>query len=218
MSDFIIDDQWQLEMRSKILVPHLYDVLYPARYELLRGDHPMQARGIDTLIDGGERQITIEEKIVRWPFDKETKQKADRPYTAFTLETMSCTVEGREKQGWMHYSEADYLLYCFAHPKSEVVLDCYMIDMKRLRSWFFGVESNYASTVTEQVNRTLCRVVPIKDVIGAGVPVRRRRVGPDWPQEFFCEVCCNLACYGHGVSLLKGQQGRWYCAKHNVVR
>ena len=37
---------------------------------------------------------------------------------------------------------------------------------------------------------------------------------PDPPLEFFCAVCGKLACYGYGVSLLKGKVGTWYCREH----
>jgi uncharacterized cupin superfamily protein len=32
--------------------------------------------------------------------------------------------------------------------------------------------------------------------------------------DFRCRVCGADACYGAGVSLLKGELGRWYCAQH----
>ena len=32
--------------------------------------------------------------------------------------------------------------------------------------------------------------------------------------DFRCVRCNAPACYGEGVFLLKGEPGRWYCAKH----
>src|SRR5215471_19111726 len=102
MNDFNSDNQWQLEQRDSILKPLFYDWHFHDRYKFCDDMRDYQERGIDTIITSGiGKTIHVEEKIVR------------KQHTAFALETKSCTVEGHEKSGWMFYSEADRLLYCF---------------------------------------------------------------------------------------------------------
>jgi hypothetical protein len=72
----------------------------------------------------------------------------------------------------MEYAEADYLLYCFAN-RDDTILNCYLIEFPALREWFWPHAANYSITVTEQINKTECRVVPIADVV-ADVPTWRR--------------------------------------------
>jgi hypothetical protein len=174
MNEFVRDNECQRRLRDKILAPLFYGkYALDGRYVTVdkgRMATILQKRyAVDTIVqrrDGGA--ISIEEKIVRWP-------KTDRPYTAFALETKSCTVAKRESPGWMFYGQADYLLYCFAN-RAETQLDCYLIDFPQLQDWFWPRHTSYPVSVTEQCNRTECRIVPIAEVCGS-VPTWRRCIG-----------------------------------------
>jgi len=114
----------------------------------------LQNRSIDTIMQvSDKKEIYIEEKIVRWKGKK---------YTAFTLETDSCTVKGREKDGWMKYGEFDYLLYGLELENSDI--EAYIISFQKLKKWFWENYENYRITTTEQINKTACRIVPIVDI------------------------------------------------------
>jgi hypothetical protein len=125
---------------------------------------------IDTVMqakDGGS--LCIEEKIEQWPGYKRDN---------FALETDSCTVVGREKQGWMHYAQADYLLYAFAY-EGDSGLDVYFIDFPKLRTWFWNLPVRYPTHVMEHtLNHTRFEKVPIRDVRKA-VPAFRYLVTRD---------------------------------------
>jgi hypothetical protein len=167
MNQFHRDNGWQRQMRDRILAPSFYDAYATkGRYVFLDkgklATEIQRMKAVDTIVQGRENiAVCIEEKIVRWP------KIRNEGYTAFTLETMSCTVPGREKAGWMKYGEADYLLYCFSDP-TETALRCFLIDFPKLQTWFWTELSanpcKWPHTITEQINRTECRVVPIEDV------------------------------------------------------
>ena len=166
MSDFDRDNAWQRRMRNEILAPSFYGrYSCEGRYVFIdkgRLATLLQKRyAVDTIAQGkAGTAVCIEEKIVRWP------EKRGRPYDAFTLETRSCTVPGHEADGWMVYGMADYLLYCFAD-RAESALRCYLIKFAPLQKWFWGRYFKYSTTITEQINHTECRVVPIADVEAA---------------------------------------------------
>ena len=114
----------------------------------------LQNKAVDTILQlTDDREIYIEEKIVRWKGKK---------YTAFTLETDSCTVPKREKEGWMKYGEFDYLLYGFVQENDSIEL--YTIPFKKLKNWFWNNIEKFPITETEQINKTRCRIVDIKKV------------------------------------------------------
>jgi len=169
MREFLSADDRQRELRDAILVPHFYERLFAGKYRFL-DNHPLQFKGVDTAVVHRGCLLCIEEKIVNWPALK------GKPHTAFTLETWSCTVEGREKTGWMEYSIADFLLYCFAVPETETALDCYLIDFPALKAWFWPRVEMFNVTRSTQINRTECRVVDITDVLAA-VPTRHHQLG-----------------------------------------
>ena len=168
MNVFVRDNAWQREVRDRILAPSFYgEYSMNGRYVFLDKGKlatTLQKRfAVDTIMQkkSGET-VCIEEKIVRWPKNKDGGLR-DKAYAAFTLETRSCTIPGRETPGWMAYAEADYLLYCFSS-RSDTYLTCYLLDFPALKEWFWPRADNYPKTVTEQINRTECRVVPIADV------------------------------------------------------
>ena len=164
MRDFDHDNDQQRRIRDEILIPQVYQMqTIGGHYVLLdkgRLAHRLQQElGIDTIVqapDGGV--VAVEEKI-DW-----------KGYTTrnFALETHSCTKPGRESPGWMVYSEADYLLYCFVTP--EQGLDCHLIDFPKLKEWFWPIHEQFnVFGPLSTLNRTMGRLVPITTV-HANVP------------------------------------------------
>ncbi len=168
MNEFASDDAWQRDVRDRILVPQFYEKRANGRFVLMdkgRLATFMQRRAsVDTITqDNTGAACSIEEKIVRWP-------KSGRAYTAFCLETKSCTVPGRESPGWMVYGKADWLLYCFHQEDGS--LDCHMIKFQPLKKWFWPLENTFSVFHMDEKNRTLGRLAPISQV-HAAVPVLR---------------------------------------------
>ena len=78
------------------------------------------------------------------------------------METQSCTIPGREKDGWMKYGEFDYLLYGFQQANQS--LEVYIIPFQMLKRWFWQNYKLFPETITEQINKTACRIIPISEV------------------------------------------------------
>lgn len=155
-TEFEIDDKWQRGVRDAVLVPGFYEKRYPGLFKFADKDLATQMRGIDTLVEsdsGNGWETTIDEKIVRW---------RGFHYTAFAFETDSCTVEGRERDGWMRHGEAEYLLYCFQ--EASLDLFCHLIEFRPLKKWFW-TDDNFKKFPTfgplDTLNRSAGRVVPI---------------------------------------------------------
>ncbi len=168
MYEFNRDDDWQRSIRDEILVPQFYQKqAVNGRYVLIdKGGLAARLQkelGVDTIFQGATGEmVAIEEKIVRWP---------GYPYTAFCLETHSCTVPGRESTGWMVHGSADCLLYCFV--TAEQGLDCHLIDFPMLKAWFWPIHEQFdIFGPLRSLNRTMGRKVPIVDV-HANVPTWR---------------------------------------------
>jgi len=166
MNDFTRDDKWQREMRDAFLVPFYrrysgFIFLDEGRFAKM-----MQQDGCDTLVWLGQHSpIAIEEKIVRCPEDRP-------PYTAICLETESCTTAGRIARGWMWYSKADVLLYCL-HQQDDT-LECLWIKFPQLHQWFWPREKQFSlSVMTDTINKTASRIVPIDAIAAAGIPMKR---------------------------------------------
>ena len=170
MSDFQRDNIWQRRLRDEILVPGFYgEYATEGRYVLLdKGrltSHFQRRLAVDTIVQGKNgAAVCIEEKIVRWP------EKRGKAYTAFCLETESCTNPGHESDGWMVYGQADYLLYCFANAR-ETVLYCHFIDFIILKKWFWENVDNFRPFQMTKYNRSRGRVVPIAAIEAAGIEV-----------------------------------------------
>lgn len=173
MNDFVSDDRWQKEMRDQVLAPGFYgSYAVEGRYVVMdkgRIAKEMQRVAVDTIVQGADGTVVaIEEKIVRWPDRNE-------PYTAFALETQSCTVPGHESAGWMTYAEADYLLYCFAQRDGSLI--CHLIDFPKLQDWFWKNDTKFNVFRMKTKNRTAGRLVPIV-AVEQNVPTWRRHVLP----------------------------------------
>lgn len=159
--NFIDDAAWSVSMRDRYLVRLYQQYSLDGRYVFVdksRCSTIMQKRlAVDTILQAKQGgSLCIEEKIERWP-------GYVRPN--FALETDSCTVPGHEKQGWMHYARADYLLYAFEMEQGG--LDVYLIDFPALREWFWPIHERYESHTMDTLNRTQFRKVPIADVARA---------------------------------------------------
>lgn len=158
MSEFENDLKYSEEQRQKL--KDFYSIkAYEGRYIFVNKECSdiskiLQENAVDTILQlSDKKEIYIEEKIVRWKGKK---------YTGFTLETESCTVEGHEKDGWMKYGKFDYLLYGFTQENKSIII--YIIPFQKLKVWFWDNYDKYPITVTEQINKTKCRIVDIKDV------------------------------------------------------
>jgi hypothetical protein len=163
MSHFSDDDHWQREKRDTILKPFYLKKSMEGRFIFADkgrlSDLLQREMAVDTLLQvSGNGVLAIEEKIVRWP-------KRGYKYTAYTLELMSCTKRGREKKGWMYYALCDVLFYCFVQADG-VSLEAHAIPFPKLKAWFFEGDRylKYTSTITEQINASECKVVPIDEV------------------------------------------------------
>jgi hypothetical protein len=158
MSTFFSDNNWQRKIRDGLLKPFYQKFSQEGRFVFAdKGEFAtliQKELAVDTIVQGRDNTaLAIEEKIVRWK---------GRRYSAYTLETMTCTVPGRERKGWMHYAKCDYLLYCFEQEDGSV--EAHMIPFAPLQKWFFANVDRYRSTVTEQINKTECKIVSIADV------------------------------------------------------
>lgn len=163
LNTFFDDLAWQREVRDRVLVPWYHEHVHEGRFVLLDGEGlPLDIQrqfGADTLIQARSGDaVGIEEKIVRWK---------GRHYTSLCLETDSCTVRGRESDGWMHTSRADWLLYALQQPCG--ALRVYLIDLPALRKWFWaGHYEQFAQFgPLNTLNRAKGRLVPIEDIRGA---------------------------------------------------
>lgn len=181
MNDFRRDKDWQRRKRDAILAPGFYGQrAQGGRYVFLdKGKFAtiLQRRyAADTILQGKDGEaVCIEEKIVRWP-------RSGRPHQAFCLETDSCTKPGHESQGWMHYGEADYLLYCFE--QADGSLDCHLIDFPQLKAWFWPrVASFHTFGPLETLNGTMGKKVPIALLRDPRTPVRAFRFHVPLPAQ-----------------------------------
>ena len=165
LSEFFRDLRFTGVMRTRWLEPYLYGrYSHEGRYVIVDKSHCstllQKQLAVDTIIQTKEgASLCIEEKIERWPDN-------DRPRVNFFLETDSCTVPGREKQGWMHYAQADYLLYAF-ELRTHDGLDVYFLPFQPLKLWFWQHYEAYETRTINQWNRTRGRIVPICDVVEA---------------------------------------------------
>ncbi len=173
ISRFRVDDAWTKQKRDRYLKAVYGKWSVEGRYVLIdksRCSTLIQMRfEVDTIcqVEDG-KSICIEEKIVRW--------KGKR-LQRFFLETESCTNEGHESPGWMHYGEADFLLYAFELEDGS--LDVYLIDFKKLKDWFWSVDhSDYYSHTMEEENCTKGLLVDIVDVV-ENVTTKRFHVKED---------------------------------------
>lgn len=143
---FVLDDNWQRNIRDALLAPFYRDHCVDGRYVFMdkgRYSTLIQKRdAVDTLgqFSAGYAK-SIEEKIVRYP---------GYCYTHICLETHSCTVPGHESPGWMEYGQADILNYCrMINPSGEKCepgnciswcgqcwLDGDAIHFPKLKIWF----------------------------------------------------------------------------------
>jgi hypothetical protein len=166
------DDAWQRAMRDRFL-PRFYltqgnDFVFQPHTADWNGPHP-----VDTLWLRRGQWLRVEEKIVRFLPDR-------GHYEAYALETHSCTVPGRERWGWMKTSTADLLAYAFDTGKD--LLRLHLIPLAALKAWFWPRVERFPVSISPQINRTHCRIVPIVDVImglcSIGAEIERFKLRP----------------------------------------
>lgn len=125
------------------LIP-LYTKLFD-RFTFIRGSSPfaiqLQKMGIDTIAEVQGKLITIDEKVRR------------EKWNDILVETMSCTIKGREKKGWL-YHDTTFINYIMQN-------DCYIINLKKLRDWFEQYKHIFEKKSTNQINKTEFYIVPL---------------------------------------------------------
>lgn len=161
MSRFHFDNDAQRRVRDLVLGPGFYGPYSrDGRYVYIdkgRLATILQKRfAVDTIMQriNGDAAC-VEEKIVRGE------------YEALTLETMSCTVPGHESDGWMRYGEADLLNWAMCRPDGNVLV--HLLDFPHLQKVFWPEVERFQETVSQQHNRTACRIVPIAWIKAQGV-------------------------------------------------
>ncbi len=161
------DDEWQKAVRDRLLVPYYRKISHEEQFTCLDGLDPsvleLQKRG-DTIVRTKTTVKFIEEKFVRWP---------GYEYSAFALETKSCTNRGRQSEGWMATSKADVLAYVFVREQDREAL-VYFIPFPELKEWFEQHQHEYRVWRATYSNRTECRIVDISDVVAAMPKVQVR--------------------------------------------
>lgn len=161
MSEFAHDDAWGKQVRDDLVLP-LYRRWCPEGRYVLADEGPVAERinkgGVDTILQlPGNRIATVDEKIVRWP---------GYVHDAYALEEWSCTVPGRERDGWMAHPGAAWLLYVFVLDEAATSGEAHLIPFARLQKWFYERDrfAGYRTSTTDQVNRSQSRLVPVADV------------------------------------------------------
>lgn len=120
------------------------------KYKSLGSDLIQKQLCVDTVAQISDcESILVEEKFRR------------HDYGDLLIETASCTVPGREKEGWIYTSQADFLVYVI-DGKFEVKI--YIIDMKKLRNFYLYNTAKYPRKRTEQINKTEFVLVPFEDI------------------------------------------------------
>lgn len=170
MSRFHVDDSAQKRVRDLVLAPGFYGPFSKdGRYVFAdkgRLAMTLQKMAVDTIAQSRNgNMVCIEEKIVRWP---------GYAYDALTLETMSCTVPGRESAGWMTYGNCDFLNYAMCQQDGNVL--CHFIDFPTLKDVFWPSIDQFKETITDQLNRTACRIVPLRWIRQSGVKTVERLI------------------------------------------
>jgi hypothetical protein len=160
VNNFIRDNSWQRKERERLLKSFYISKGLDGRFVFVDkgklADVLQKELAIDTILQIKDNGIVgIEEKIIRWPGFK---------YSNYTLEIMTCTVPGHERKGWMYYAKCDVLLYCFMQEDGS--MDAHALPFPKLQEWFFKNDryKQYKSTITIQLNRTECKIIPIIEV------------------------------------------------------
>jgi hypothetical protein len=145
MNELEAQDAWQRGMVNRLLKPVLRANAYEGQVHFFGCKSPVarllqtQAH-VDALVplsNGGD--LALELKMRRWPRSANGIPHA-MDWPDFFLETWSCSIPGRGKQGWIITCQADFLLYCQCSAREDFV-DCYPLHMRQLQRWFARNES-----------------------------------------------------------------------------
>ena len=129
------------------------------------GTRSLQQHGIDALVQKDGNWAWYENKIVHFP------EQLSEPFHAFCFETLSCSISGRETNGWMHTCRADALTYAYEQKWEDlpVFYDVYVIqDMQKLKKWFWQLDlTRYRIHTEAEQNRGRSVLIPIVEVLDA---------------------------------------------------
>ena len=205
-------------------MPLFFERFFKGRYQFVDGHDPRQKQGIDVDISSESGNQTMDYKILNWPHEKIYDEGIEKwvprkwRYTAISAETKSNIIDGRDRDGWMKTGTARWLFWCFLVPVSEVAIEGYLIDFPSLQKWFWSMPLDTWPQVpvkNENKNTSLVSVVPIREIVEAGISVRKYTLWPlGLPVEHFCEECGYPCGNGRNVDTRNGKHGLWYCAEH----
>ena len=113
-------------------VENQLDLFFSSRYDIERVGMAHERRGIDRIYRRGEKTFTVEYKA-------DFKSYSTGNCFAETVAYGKYNEDGifvPGKLGWVHTSEADYLLYLVVHPEDVPSLgEAYVVEPKALRAW-----------------------------------------------------------------------------------
>lgn len=162
-NNFHKDMERQLIARDKFITPLYYEMYGKDRVVLLddtedKTEHRfLQKAGVDTLIQKSNKKwdiIGVDEKLDFHPFKKKREN--------FFLEFMSCSLPGKETQGWMTKDTVcDVLLYCFI---DQGLSGCqaYFFDFHDLKRWYEGNADKYKVATGNNVTYPMGSLIPIE--------------------------------------------------------
>ena len=168
---FASDNYWSKKM-DVVLSDYWKHLAFEGRYIFTNSKMLQQTLGIDVIIQLGsnDKEITIDTKHSRGSFD------------AVLLEAMSCTVKGKEKEGWGIKEEGrpDYIMHVMHDLCKGCNLNCstceytashitkaFITSAEGILQWyrplFFSKQlSSFKSFTTEQLNRTHGHIIPLR--------------------------------------------------------
>ncbi|MGQ9571493.1 MAG: hypothetical protein ACUVUQ_11795 [Thermodesulfovibrionales bacterium] len=144
---------------------------FEGRFVLAGSEFLQKTHGIDIILQDldDSNEIKIDTKHVRGSYD------------SLYLEEMSCSVEGKEKKGWILKEDGwpDLIFYAFWPICRGCYEDCFSFECKKpayceafvckfelLRKWFIQERELYKYHVNEfTVNKTSGRIVPINVLV-----------------------------------------------------
>lgn len=221
MNEFKRDDEWQQRLATRFLDPfYRKNGWHITRYP---SGHPMQRMHVDVTLTKNGEERRIDEKIMRGLRKGGAAEKVN-------LETWSCSVPGIEKRGWCHPEEANrstHLFACHAEEVSEIspdswkrvtFLDCIYIPFPPLRQWFWEQgEERWERFVSEQLNHSIARKVPIEDIVAANLGLKRFQIDIPLSDATFTGYCDCGAPGLYVAGLVPGGKTVWQCNEHRTV-
>ena len=168
---FNTDNQFS-KHKDVLLKDYWGKISFEGRFVLTGSEFLQKTHGIDVIIQtkNDESDIKIDTKHVRGN------------YTRLFIEELSCSVEGREKDGWLikENGHPDYIIHVMNPLCSKCYDDCnicdkpirnnmigYLSNFKKLRNWYLlnYKEDQFCNEnplfTNKQINKTTGRNIPV---------------------------------------------------------